>query len=117
MIFAHRPCISRCDQGAPAPSDMATRPATPRAQLRPHTAHPGGLLAFRLLRLTLVRFGADDRCLHNTQVMLDHLLNVVAPGSVWRARLVAHLETCPLPVVEAMGFLANWQRRQAWRVA
>jgi len=66
--------------------------------------------------LPIAMRGADDRCLHNTLVMLDHLLNVVAPGSGWRGRLVAHLETCPLPVVEAMGFPGDWQRRQAWRV-
>lgn len=66
--------------------------------------------------LPIAMRGADDRCLHNTLVMLDHLLNVVAPGSGWRGRLVEHLETCPLPVVEAMGFPGDWQRRQAWRV-
>lgn len=66
--------------------------------------------------LPIAMRGADDRCLHNTLVMLDHLLNVVAPESGWCGRLVAHLETCPLPVVEAMGFPADWQRRLAWRV-
>nr|WP_010400559.1 Abi family protein [Paracoccus sp. TRP] len=67
-------------------------------------------------RLAIALRGADDRYLHNTLVMLDHLLTIVAPDTEWRERLVDHLATCPLPTPAAMGFPADWQGRQAWRV-
>lgn len=61
--------------------------------------------------------GAHDRMLHNTLVMLDHLLGVVAPDSGWRGRLVALIDSCPQAETAAMGFPADWRARAAWRVA
>ena len=60
--------------------------------------------------------GAHDRMLHNTLVMLDHLLGVVAPDSGWRGRLVALIDGCPQADPAAMGFPADWRARAAWRV-
>ena len=67
-------------------------------------------------RLPVAMRGAGERLLHNTLVMLDHLLTVVAPGHGWRARVVALIEGCPVADPTAMGFPEDWRRRPAWRV-
>ncbi len=68
-------------------------------------------------KLPIAMRGAHDRMLHNTLVMLDHLLGVVAPDSGWRGRLVALIDGCPQADPAAMGFPADWRARAAWRVA
>tara|TARA_R100000935_G_scaffold24727_1_gene44341 strand:+ start:5095 stop:6003 length:909 start_codon:yes stop_codon:yes gene_type:complete len=67
-------------------------------------------------RLAVAMRGADRRYLHNTLVMLDHLLMVVAPGNEWRRRVVALITSCPQVDPVQMGFPADWQGRAAWRV-
>jgi abortive infection bacteriophage resistance protein len=67
-------------------------------------------------KLAIAMRGADERRLHNTLVMLDHLLGVVAPDSGWRGRLVALIDGCPQADPAAMGFPADWRARAAWRV-
>lgn len=63
------------------------------------------------------RLIADRRYLHNTLVMLDHLLMVVAPENEWRKRVVELITSCPQVDPVQMGFPADWQSRAAWRVA
>ena len=67
-------------------------------------------------RLPVAMKGADDRNLHNTLVMLDHLLEIVAPGTSWKPRVVELLAATPIVSPEAMGFPADWKERNVWRV-
>lgn len=67
-------------------------------------------------KLPVAMRGAHDRLLHNTLVMLDHLLGVVAPDSGWRGRLVALIDGSPQADTAAMGFPPDWRARAAWRV-
>jgi abortive infection bacteriophage resistance protein len=67
-------------------------------------------------KLALAVRGAEPRHLHNTLVMLDFLLSIIAPGTEWRARVVALIDGCPLAQPAAMGFPSDWRTRPAWRV-
>lgn len=67
-------------------------------------------------RLTVAMRGADARYLHNTLVMLDHLLAIIAPGSEWKQRVIALIDGCPLADPHSMGFPKCWRERPAWRV-
>ena len=67
-------------------------------------------------KLPVAMRGADPRYLHNTLVMLDYLLSIIAPGSEWRERLVALIDGCPLANPASMGFPEGWRERTAWRV-
>lgn len=58
--------------------------------------------------------GGHERMLHNTLVMLDHLLGVISPESGWRKRMLALIESCPQADPAAMGFPAEWRARMAW---
>lgn len=48
MIFGADRSVSYCFGRNPALSIVSTRPATPRTEPRFRTAHPGGLLVFRV---------------------------------------------------------------------
>jgi abortive infection bacteriophage resistance protein len=95
--------------------------------IRNIAAHHGRLwnkrFAFKMIlprspgQLPLAMRGADERLLHNTLVMLDHLLSVVAPGNEWRRRVVELITGCPQANPALMGFPSDWQTRAAWRVA
>ena len=67
-------------------------------------------------KLPVAMRGANGRQLHNTLVMLDYLLSIIAPDTEWRARLVALIDGCPLAEPSSMGFPEGWQERAAWRV-
>jgi len=67
-------------------------------------------------KLPVAMRDADDRQLHNTLVMLDFLLSIIAPDTEWRERIVALIEGCPLADPASMGFPEAWQGRPAWRV-
>jgi abortive infection bacteriophage resistance protein len=67
-------------------------------------------------KLPVAMRGANERQLHNTLVMLDYLLSVIAPDTEWRARLVALINGCPLADPARMGFPEGWRDRPAWRV-
>jgi len=67
-------------------------------------------------KLPVAMRGADPRKLHNTLVMLDYLLSVIAPGSGWRKRLVQLIGACPLADPQSMGFPQDWRTRAAWGV-
>lgn len=66
-------------------------------------------------RLTVAMRGADARYLHNTLVMLDHLLAIIAPGSEWKQRVIALLDGCSLADPTSMGFPDDWRTRSLWR--
>jgi abortive infection bacteriophage resistance protein len=68
-------------------------------------------------KLPVAMRGAHDRMLHNTLVMLDHMLGIIASDSGWRGRLVTLIDGCPQVDPVAMGFPADWRARAAWRVA
>jgi abortive infection bacteriophage resistance protein len=67
-------------------------------------------------KLPVAMRDADPRYLHNTLVMLDYLLALIAPGNEWKKRLVALIDSCPLADPASMGFPADWRARAAWRV-
>lgn len=67
-------------------------------------------------KLPVAMRGANGRQLHNTLVMLDYLLSIIAPDTEWRARLVALIDGCPLADPASMGFPEGWRDRPAWRV-
>ncbi|MEI4263833.1 Abi family protein [Roseovarius sp. D0-M9] len=66
-------------------------------------------------RLTVAMRNADARYLHNTLVMLDHLLMIIAPGSGWTRRVVALIDGCPLADPLSMGFPEGWRELPVWR--
>lgn len=94
--------------------------------IRNIAAHHGRLwnkrFAFKMIlprsqgQLSAAMLGADQRLLHNTLVMLDHLLSVVAPGNEWRKRVVDLITGCSQANPAMMGFPADWQTRAAWRL-
>ena len=52
--------------------------------------------------------------LYNTLLLLLHLMDVVAPASHWRQRLVALIDAHAIDTA-AMGFPDNWRSRPLWR--
>lgn len=67
-------------------------------------------------KLPVAMRDADPRYLHNTLVMLDYLLALIAPGNEWKKRLVARLDSCPLADPASMGFPADWRASAAWKI-
>ena len=67
-------------------------------------------------KLPVAMRDADTRYLHNTLVMLDYLLALIAPGNEWKKRLFALIEGCPLADPASMGFPADWRARAAWKL-
>ncbi|KAB6714676.1 Abi family protein [Roseobacter sp. TSBP12] len=67
-------------------------------------------------KLPVAMRDADPRYLHNTLVMLDYLLALIAPDNEWKKRLVALIDGCPRADPASMGFPADWRTRGAWRV-
>ena len=61
--------------------------------------------------------GAEQRRLHNTLAILNHLLGTVAPKTPWREQVVHLINGCPLAVPISMGFPVDWQIRSPWRLA
>jgi len=67
-------------------------------------------------KLPMAMRDADPRYLHNTLIMLDYLLAIIAPDNEWKVRLLELLDGCPLASPESMGFAEDWRDRAAWRV-
>lgn len=67
-------------------------------------------------KLPVAMRSADPRYLHNTLVMLDYLLSIIAPGTEWKKRVVELIDGCPLADPISMGFPADWRARPAWKV-
>lgn len=67
-------------------------------------------------KLPVAMRDADPRYLHNTLVMLDYLLALIAPDNEWKQRLVALIDGCPLADPASMGFPADWRARAVWKV-
>lgn len=112
------------------PFDIDERVLTSFAHHMSHVrnicAHHGRLWNRRLtIKMTVPKFparlavamrGAEDRKLHNTLVMLDHLLEIIAPGTGWKGRLIDLIHQAPVADPAAMGFPADWSNRGFWRV-
>ena len=60
---------------------------------------------------------ASVRRIYNTLAALGYLLNVVAPCSDWRKRLIGLVEHRRLADLEAMGFPADWAELPMWKAA
>lgn len=67
-------------------------------------------------KLPVAMRDADARYLHNTLVMLDYLLAIIAPGNEWRKRVVELIDDCPLIDPASMGFPEHWRTRPVWKV-
>lgn len=65
--------------------------------------------------LGLVMNKSADRLLYNTLVAIAYLMDIIDPGSLWRTRLVALRDACPLASDAAMGFPKDWRKLPAWQ--
>ena len=69
------------------------------------------------LELAQVVKGAEQRRLHNTLAILNHLLGAVAPETPWREHIVQLINNYPLvDPVHGMGFPADWRTRPLWKL-
>jgi abortive infection bacteriophage resistance protein len=59
------------------------------------------------------QFQQGSRRLYNTLLILQYMMDVVAPASQWRQRLLALIEEHEIDTA-AMGFPADWQSRPIW---
>jgi abortive infection bacteriophage resistance protein len=58
----------------------------------------------------------SSRKLYNTLAVTAHLLDIIAPGTGWRTRLIELIDQYPRIDLAAMGFPADWRDRQAWQI-
>ena len=65
--------------------------------------------------LKLAMNAEAKRQLYNTLATLAYLLEIVAPHSGWRGRLVDHLASCEYVDFTDMGFPQNWRDMPAWK--
>lgn len=56
------------------------------------------------------------RKLYNTLAIVAYLMDVVAPGTDWRKRLIELLGNRALADTTLMGFPENWKQLPAWKV-
>ncbi|MCY4360136.1 MAG: Abi family protein, partial [Cyanobacteria bacterium MAG APA_bin_95] len=61
--------------------------------------------------------GAEQRRLHNTLIILSHLLEIVAPGTPWREQVAQLITDYPLADPLRMGFPTDWRTRSPWGLA
>ena len=61
--------------------------------------------------------GAEQRRLHNTLAILNHLLGIVAPETPWWERIVQLITECALADPIRMGFPTDWRTRSPWGLA
>jgi len=65
--------------------------------------------------LSMAMNSSTDRLLYNTLVVIGYLMDVIAPGSGWRTRLILLRDSCPLAPDTAMGFPDGWRDLAAWK--
>lgn len=58
----------------------------------------------------------STRKIYNTLVAIGYLIEIVAPGSGWKKRLVDLMAECDLASPSAMGFPDNWRMMDFWQV-
>lgn len=58
----------------------------------------------------------STRKIYNTLVAIGYLLDIVAPESGWKKRLVDLVVGCDLASPLAMGFPENWHIMDFWQV-
>lgn len=56
-----------------------------------------------------------SRRVYNTLATLAYLLELIAPGSEWRGRVIDHMDSCAHADPYEMGFPQNWRNMVAWR--
>lgn len=94
--------------------------------LRNHCAHHSRLwnrsftFTFKLPRqgndILLKSFnGSNRRKIYNTLMMLEYLMEIISPGTHWKSRLVALLESHPVVDTAAMGFPDEWKKLPVWQ--
>ncbi len=69
------------------------------------------------INLTQAFHGPESRRLHNTLIILDHILTIIAPEIEWRKRILQLINSCPLVNPVSMGFPTNWRELPAWQVS
>lgn len=69
------------------------------------------------LKLAMNSHPIMSRKVYNTLATLAYLLEIIAPQSGWRQRLVVHMESCEHVAPTEMGFPENWRDLPAWRKA
>lgn len=65
--------------------------------------------------LKLAMNSEATRKIYNTLVAIGYLIEIVAPGSKWRQRLVGLVDSCELASPSAMGFPENWRDKPFWK--
>jgi len=58
---------------------------------------------------------AAPRKLYNSVVFLAYMMEIVAPGTRWKAELIKHVKSCALAPPSAMGFPNGWENFPMWR--
>lgn len=61
------------------------------------------------------QFQSESRKIYNTLVMLQHLMDVIAPKHSWRARLIELLSQQGIDL-NAMGFPSDWKEKSIWQL-
>lgn len=57
----------------------------------------------------------ETKRLYNSLVLLGHMESTISPGTDWKHRLRAHLETLNDPSHIEMGFPTDWRDRDFWK--
>lgn len=65
--------------------------------------------------LKLAMNPVSTRKLYNTLVAIGYLVEIVAPGSGWRRRVIDLLASCDLASPSDMGFPEGWETKPFWR--
>jgi abortive infection bacteriophage resistance protein len=63
----------------------------------------------------LAQFHSDTRAIHNTLVVLTHLLDIIEPGQHWTNRLIKLLGGHSWDITPHMGFPEDWRERDIWK--
>ena len=53
--------------------------------------------------------------IHNSLILLIHLIEIIEPGSHWPATLAKHIKTLDARLIPNMGFPVDWQQRPMWQ--
>ena len=57
----------------------------------------------------------NDRRIHNSLVLLIHLVQCIEPATHWPARLIHLLKTLDPALIHEMGFPPDWKTRPLWQ--
>lgn len=65
------------------------------------------------LRYEFSSIGRDDK-FYAQAIVIQHFLKHITSSSTWGRRLKEHVETCPLPYFQYMGFPEDWEHHSLW---